>query len=92
MHLLRRNENPNALVETKSFMLKVIVWVAMSSRHVKGPFSFRDENEKTLKINSDRYVSMLQQYFLPELREDAKDEILSCSNMTCPLPTPVQQL
>ena len=61
-------ENPRALVETKSFTPKVNVWVAMSSRHIIGPFFFEDEEGKSLTINSDRYIGMLEQFFLPELR------------------------
>ena len=69
-------KNPNALVETKSFTPKVNVWVAMSSRHIIGPFFFEDEDGKALTINSDRYIDMLQKYLQPEL---AKRRITSNS-------------
>ena len=61
-------ENPNALLETKSFTPKVNVWVAMSSRQIVGPYFFEDADGQAQTINSDRYVNMLQTFFLPELR------------------------
>ena len=59
-------------VEKKSFMPKVNIWVVISSRHVIGPFFFEDEDGKALKIYLDCYVSVLQQYFLPELKRRRK--------------------
>ena len=37
--------------------VKWIAWVAMSKHGIIGPFWFEDDNERSVKINTERYVS-----------------------------------
>ena len=44
------------------------MWCAISSARIVGPWFF-EENGVTVTVNSERYVSMLEQYFFPEIEE-----------------------
>ena len=47
---------------------KVTVWAAMSARGIIGPYFFEDERGRTVTVNSERYVEMLDNFLLLELQ------------------------
>lgn len=55
------NENPRLIHEKDHHAPRITVWVAISSHGLIGPFFF----EKT--VNSDRYLTMLRNNFVPQL-------------------------
>ena len=60
--------NPRELHQRPLLSPKVTVWCAISSTGIVGPWFF-EENEVTVKVNSDRYVNMLEEFFLPRIDE-----------------------
>jgi len=59
--------NPQTLHETELHPLRVTVWCAVSSRCIVGPYFF-EENGHTVTVTGDRYLSMLREFFYPEIR------------------------
>ena len=56
------DSNPRHLHQSPLHSPKVTVWCAISSARIVGPWFF-EENGVTVTVNSERYVSMLEQYF-----------------------------
>ncbi len=56
-------DNPHATIETVMNSPKLNVWCAMSRTHLIGPFFFEGDT-----VNGEKYLSMLQNFFLPEVR------------------------
>ena len=54
--------NPNFVVEKQLKPAKCLVWCAISKNKIIGPYFFESE------VNSDNYLQMLQQFYLPEHR------------------------
>ena len=52
---------------------KVTVWCALSKAGINGPYFFEDEYGQAVTVNSERYVAMLQDYFIPHLKENEFD-------------------
>ena len=46
---------------------KITVWIALSSTGVIGLFFFEEKGENT-KVNSERYIQLLKNKFIPALR------------------------
>lgn len=61
------SENPFNLHEQPLHSQKVTVWCAISTSGIIGPYFF-EENNQTVTVNSDRYVEMLETFFVPEAR------------------------
>lgn len=61
------NENPQMLHESPLHSPKVTVWCAVGEKGIIGPYFF-EENNITVTVNSERYITMLQTFFFPELR------------------------
>lgn len=47
---------------------RVTVWCAVSSRAIIGPYFFEDDNGRNVTVNGDRYLKMINEFFLPSLR------------------------
>jgi hypothetical protein len=60
-------ENPRELHQQPLHCERVTVWCGVSRTCIIGPYFFR-ENGRTVSVNTDRYLAMLHDYFLPELR------------------------
>jgi hypothetical protein len=56
-------ENPHVTIKTVMQSPKINVWCAMSETRLIGPFFFNDDT-----INGQKYLTMLQDFFIPELR------------------------
>ena len=52
---------------------KVTVWCTLSKAGIIGPYFFEDEYGQAVTVNSERYVAMLQDYFIPHLEENEFD-------------------
>ena len=68
-------ENPsNEIVdESPRSVLKVTVWVAISWYGIIGPYFFEnDDDGRTVTVNQDNYRHMIQEFYLPELRRQAR--------------------
>ena len=46
---------------------RVTVWGAISRFGIIGPYFF-DEDDRAVAVNSERYVTMIQEFFAPVLR------------------------
>ena len=65
-------EKPNSYLEKPLHDDKVTAWAAMSSTGVIGSF-FYEINGETASVNSDRYLTLLKNKFLPALRRKGVD-------------------
>lgn len=61
------NENPRETHKKPLHSPRVTVWCAVGQKTVIGPYFF-EENCVNVTVNSERYIAMLQDFFLPELR------------------------
>jgi hypothetical protein len=60
--------NPRIFHEKPQKGQKVVVWCAMGMCEIIGPYFFEDGAGRVLTVNADRYVDMLQNFLVPELR------------------------
>lgn len=61
-------EKPSNVVEESTLSPKVNVWVAISSSSFIGPYFFEHEGS-TATINSERYLTLLRDFLLPQLQQ-----------------------
>ena len=67
-------ESPTEVVARPLHSKKVPVWCALSSQGIIGPFFF-EEDDTTVTVNGKRYRSMLETFFVPELKRLAGNEL-----------------
>jgi hypothetical protein len=60
-------ENPRKIREYEQNSPKLHIWCAISGYGVLGPFFFREFND-TISVTGERYLNMLQKFFVPELQ------------------------
>lgn len=65
-------ENPRELHEKPLHSPKVTVWCAVSTFGIIGPFFF-EENGVTVTVTSERYINMVNTFFIPELQRRGVD-------------------
>ena len=53
-------------------VLKVTVWVAVGWYGIIGPYFFEDDQGRTCTVNQENYREMIQNFYLPELRAQAR--------------------
>ncbi|QQP39941.1 Uncharacterized protein FKW44_013818, partial [Caligus rogercresseyi] len=68
--------NPRELYEKPLHSPKLKVWCAISSTGIVGPWLF-EENEVTVTVNSERYVNMLEEFFLPRINESRMEQLFT---------------
>lgn len=61
------DRNPREVHEKPLHSPKVIVWCAIGSMGIIGPYFFEDVNGRSVTVNSERYVEMLINFLQPEL-------------------------
>jgi hypothetical protein len=61
------SENPQRFHEKLLHSVKVTIWYAISSFGIVGPYFFEDGDGHTVTVNSQRYVSMFENFLGPEL-------------------------
>lgn len=61
-------ENPKIVSERPLHSSRVTVWCAVSEKGIIGPYFFESDEGSAVTVNAQRYVKMLEEYFLPELR------------------------
>ena len=66
-----RTEKPNFHYEKPLHDDKITVWVALSSAGVIGLFFFEEKGENAT-VNSERYIQLLKNKFMPALRRIGK--------------------
>jgi len=59
--------NPHEFHQRPTYDPKVIVWCAVWSRGVKGPYFFEDEEGKAITVTSQRYTEMINEILSPNL-------------------------
>jgi hypothetical protein len=59
--------NPIKLHERPLHSSKVIVWCAISSFGIIGPYFFEDERERAVSVTGLHYIHMLENFLSPEL-------------------------
>ncbi len=62
------SEKPEKIIEKSSHPQYVTVWCAISAQGLIGPYFFEDSNEKKIVVNQSNYQNMIENYFVPELR------------------------
>src|SRR6185437_11847807 len=62
------DEKPDFVNEVPLHSPKVTAWCAVNSTGIIGPY-FYEENDQTVTVTKERYVNMLENFFLPELGE-----------------------
>lgn len=67
--------NPRIIHERPLHSPKLTVWCAVSQLGVIGPYFFEEEGV-TVTVNSERYVSMLENFLQPRLEEILEEEQL----------------
>ena len=60
-------EAPHAFVIGPRSTKKLTVWCAVGYAGIVGPYFFEDEHGETVTVNSQRYIAMLEQQFIPDL-------------------------
>ena len=61
-------QNPQMTHELPLHSPKVTVWCGVSGFGIIGPYFFQNDNDQTVTVNSQRYVAMLRDFLLPQLR------------------------
>lgn len=61
------NANPQELHERPLHSAKVTVWCAVTKKCVIGPYFF-EEDGRTVTVNHERYLRMLESFLIPELK------------------------
>ena len=61
-------DNPRQLHQRPLHSQRVTVWCALSRVGIIGPWFF-EENKRAVSVTSDRYVHMIQEFFLPTFNE-----------------------
>lgn len=69
------DRNPRQIHERPLHSPKVTVWWAISKFGVIGPYFF-EEDGRTVTVNAQRYLFMLERFFEPELNQLAEEEDL----------------
>lgn len=64
-----RGQNPHLKHQQPLHSPKVTVWCALSSRGIIGPYFFENARGQAISVNGVSYRRMLNDYFLPLLRE-----------------------
>ena len=64
-------ENPVEVREHLRDSPKLVVWCAMSSVGLIGPYFFKKENGDAANVNGVNYLHMLQNFFVPQLAQVA---------------------
>lgn len=62
------SENPLELHQKPLHSPKVIVWAAISSQGIIGPYFFEDDRGRTQTVNSDRYCHMIRTFLATEMQ------------------------
>uniref|UniRef100_A0A1Y1JZD5 DUF4817 domain-containing protein n=1 Tax=Photinus pyralis TaxID=7054 RepID=A0A1Y1JZD5_PHOPY len=65
--------NPRELHQRPLHSDRVTVWCALSKNGIIGPYFF-EENDRAVSVNSARYLTMIQEFFLHALDEMGVDE------------------
>ncbi|CAK1586379.1 unnamed protein product [Parnassius mnemosyne] len=53
---------------------KVTVWCAISAKKIIGPFFFENDRGATVTVTSERYIDMINNFFVPQLQEEDVDQ------------------
>lgn len=64
------NDNPRELHQQPLHSEKITVWCELLKVGIIGPYFFEDERGHAVTVNSERYVAMLQDIFIPYLEEN----------------------
>jgi hypothetical protein len=60
--------NPKELNEMPLHSPKVMVWCGVGAFGIVGPYFFENDNEETVTVNSEHYVTMLEGFVEPQLQ------------------------
>ena len=61
-------ENPREIYKRPLHSPKVTVWCAMGKTAIIGPYFFEDNHGNAVTVNSERYIEMINSFFVPALR------------------------
>ncbi|GFV69998.1 putative transposable element [Trichonephila clavipes] len=59
--------NPQVYVETPLHPEKLTVWCALWADGIIGPYFFKNDEGHNITVNGDRYIAMINNFFIPEL-------------------------
>ena len=83
-----RTPHPLSTVCKGHYTVKCTVWVAISKHGIIGPFWFMDNNERSVTINTKRYVQVLGKFWTALGRQRRSSGSSSGSSRMVPTPTP----
>ena len=67
------------------YTLKCTAWVAISKHGIIGPYWFEDDNEKALTVTKERYIAVLNKFWMNLESQQEINQICSGSNRMEPL-------
>ncbi|GFT40991.1 transposase [Trichonephila clavipes] len=67
--------NPQVYVETPLHPEKLIVWCALWTGGIIGPYLFKKDEGHNVTVNDDRYRAMITNFFIPELNNHDDQEL-----------------
>ena len=74
-HVNRKNlifwgsQKPEEVFQVPLFSRRITVWCAVNANRIIGPYFFEEHGE-TVTVNTERYKNMLQNFFVPALRNN----------------------
>ena len=74
----RSGANPNELYAKPLHSQRGTVWSGILAFGIIGPYFFEDETGNAVTVTSDRYVHMVNEFLLPELRRRDTDIATFC--------------
>ena len=63
-------ENPHPYIEKPTHPNQVTVWCGFWSRVIIGSFFFENEQEEDIKVNGDRYRTVLNEFLFTKIEEE----------------------
>ncbi len=67
-------QKPENYIEKSAHPKYVTVWCAISAQGLIGPYFFENSNEERIIVNQSNYQNMIENYFVPKLRDLVGDK------------------
>ena len=66
--------NPQMVQPLPLHSQRVTVWCAIYSSKINGPYFFENDYGHATTVNSNRYLTMINEFFIPEIRANNMKE------------------
>ena len=68
---IKVTENSKAILKKERDLPRLVVWCAIFAKYIIGLYFFRADHRRTTTVTGENYPKMLENFFLPELRNNA---------------------